>query len=50
MRGEGAGLNRAFNPKSWPKERLIALLGPLSVTAEAHREHLQQVVDTLQIP
>jgi hypothetical protein len=48
MRGEGAGLSRAFNPKSWPKERLIALLGPLNVTAEAHREHLQQVVDTLR--
>ena len=48
MWGESAGLSRAFDPRTWPKERLLALLGPLGVTSEAHREHLQQVVDTLR--
>jgi ATP-dependent Clp protease ATP-binding subunit ClpX len=48
MRGEGSGLSRTFNPRTWPKDRLMALLGPLNTAAEAHREHLQQVVDTLR--
>ena len=48
MWGEGAGLSRVFDPRTWPMERLLALLGPLNATTEAHREHLQQVVDTLR--
>lgn len=48
MEGEGAGISRAFDPQTWPKERLLALLSPLNATAEAHRAHLQTVVDTLR--
>jgi hypothetical protein len=48
MAGEGEGPSRAFDPQTWPKERLLALLAPLSAAAEAHREHLQIVVDTLR--
>jgi ATP-dependent protease Clp ATPase subunit len=48
MQGEGAGANPAFDPKTWPKERLIALLAPLNATAEAYREHLQTIVETLR--
>jgi ClpX C4-type zinc finger len=48
MWGEGAGLIRAFDPGTWPKERLLALLGPLSATSEAHRQYLRQVVDALR--
>ena len=48
MQGDGAGMSRAFDPRTWPKERLIALLGPVGATAEAYREHLQIIVDTLR--
>lgn len=48
MRGEGAAPSRVFDPMTWPKERLLALLGPLNATTEVHREHLQQVVTTLR--
>jgi ATP-dependent Clp protease ATP-binding subunit ClpX len=48
MSGEGPGLERSFDPKTWPKDRLLALLGPLNATSEAHRQHLQQVVDCLR--
>jgi hypothetical protein len=48
MWGEGEGISRAFDPTTWPKDRLLALLGPLNATSKAHREHLQQVVDTLR--
>lgn len=48
MRGEGPGPERHFDPSGWPKERLLALLAPLNATSEAHRQHLQQVVDTLR--
>jgi ATP-dependent protease Clp ATPase subunit len=47
MQGE-IGLNRAFDPKTWPKERLLALLGPLNATADSYREHLQTIVETLR--
>lgn len=48
MQGQGAAPSRTFDPKTWPKERLLALLAPLNATTEAHREHLQLVVDTLR--
>lgn len=48
MQGDDPGLSRAFDPKMWPKERLLALLGPLNKTADAYREHLQTVVETLR--
>jgi ATP-dependent Clp protease ATP-binding subunit ClpX len=48
MHGDGPGVSRAFDPKTWPKERLLALLGPMSATAEAYRDHLQTVVETLR--
>jgi ATP-dependent protease Clp ATPase subunit len=48
MQGEGAGVSRAFDPKSWPKERLLALLAPVNAATEAHRKHLQTIVETLR--
>jgi len=48
MSGEGPGLDRSFDPKTWPKERLLDLLGPLNATSDVHRQHLQQVVDRLR--
>jgi ATP-dependent Clp protease ATP-binding subunit ClpX len=48
MSGEGAGQSRSFDPKTWPKERLMALLGPLNATSELHRGHLQEVVEALR--
>jgi hypothetical protein len=48
MHGEGAGLSRAFDPKTWPKERLLAALKPVSATADAYRDHLQAIVDALR--
>lgn len=48
MQGDDPGLNRAFDPTTWPKERLLALLGPLNKTADDYREHLQTVVETLR--
>jgi hypothetical protein len=48
MDGEGAGVSRAFDPKSWPKERLLALLAPVNATVEGYREHLQIIVETLR--
>jgi hypothetical protein len=48
MQGEGAGVSRAFDPRTWPEQRLLALLGPVSATADAYREHLQAIVDTLR--
>ena len=47
MQGEGAGL-RAFDPATWPKERLLAVLKPVDAAANASREHLQEIVDTLR--
>lgn len=48
MAGEGGALLRAFDPQTWPVERLVALLGPVNATADAHRQHLQQIVDELR--
>ncbi|MGA7713199.1 MAG: ClpX C4-type zinc finger protein [Rhizomicrobium sp.] len=48
MRGEGAGVSRSFDPKTWPKDRLLALLKPVNATADAYREHLQTIVETLR--
>ena len=48
MQGDDPGLSRAFDPRTWPKERLLALLGPLNKTADDYREHLQTVVETLR--
>ncbi len=48
MQGEGAGVSRAFDPRTWPKERLLKLLGPVGGTADAYRQHLQTIVDTLR--
>jgi hypothetical protein len=47
MQGDG-GASRAFEPKDWPKERLLALLAPVNATAEAHRNHLRTIVETLR--
>ena len=48
MHGEGVGPARVFDAQTWPKERLLELLGPVNATADAHREHLQSIVDTLR--
>ncbi|MGD0105245.1 MAG: ClpX C4-type zinc finger protein [Rhodopila sp.] len=48
MQGEGPGVSRAFDPKTWPQERLLSLLGPVNATADAYREHLQTIVETLR--
>ena len=45
---EGETVARDFAPVGWPTERLLALLGPLNVTLEAHREHLGDVVGELR--
>jgi hypothetical protein len=48
MHGEAAGVSRTFDPRTWPKERLIARLAPVNATAEANRQHLRQIVNTLR--
>ena len=48
MAGDTPGMARGFDPANWPTERLLALVEPLSATAEAHRNHLQSVVDNLR--
>jgi hypothetical protein len=48
MAGEAPGADRAFDPATWPTERLTALLKPLDQTAEGHRAHLQAIVDNLR--
>ena len=48
MHGDGDGPGRAFDPATWPKERLVALLAPVNATVEAHREHLQAIVESLR--
>jgi len=47
MEGDIA-LAREFDPAAWPTERLLGVLGPLNATAEAHRNHLANVVDVLR--
>jgi ATP-dependent Clp protease ATP-binding subunit ClpX len=44
----GVSAPRDFDPKTWPKERLLDVLGPLSANAELHRAHLQIVVEQLR--
>ena len=48
MDGAGAGMKRRFDPSSWPTERLLAILAPVSATLEAYREHLHDIVDALR--
>ncbi len=48
MHSDGAGVSRAFDPTTWPKERLIAVLKPVSATADGYRDHLQTIVDALR--
>lgn len=48
MHGDGPGAAQAFDVKTWPKERLLALLAPVDATADAYREHLQAIVETLR--
>jgi len=47
MSGDAA-LPREFEPASWPTERLLQALAPLAATADAHRKHLGEIVDTLR--
>ena len=48
MAGGAPGINRAFDPATWPTERLLALIQPLNMTADGHRNHLQSIVDNLR--
>jgi ATP-dependent Clp protease ATP-binding subunit ClpX len=48
MAGGTAGPARDFDPRTWPTERLLALLAPVNATVEAHRAHLQGIVETLR--
>jgi ATP-dependent protease Clp ATPase subunit len=48
MHGDGPATPRAFDPTTWPKDRLLALLAPVNATAETHRQHLQTIVETLR--
>ena len=48
MAGDGAGPPRAFDPATWPTDRLLALLAPVNGALEAHRAHLQEIVDQLR--
>jgi len=48
MTGEQPGPSRHFDPKTWPTDRLLALLPVANATVESHREHLQGIVDTLR--
>jgi transcriptional regulator with PAS, ATPase and Fis domain len=48
MHGEDTALSRSFNPKTWPKERLLDLLRPVNTATESYRAHLQQIVETLR--
>ncbi len=48
MSGDGDGPPRAFDARAWPKERLLALLAPVNAAADAHRRHLQTIVEVLR--
>ncbi|PZR84447.1 MAG: hypothetical protein DI537_33035, partial [Stutzerimonas stutzeri] len=37
-----------FDPATWPTSRLLDLLAPVNATVEAHRSHLQAIVDNLR--
>lgn len=47
MEGD-VSLARGFDPKTWPTERLLSVLAPLNRAVEAHRAHLQDIVDVLR--
>ncbi len=38
----------AFDPETWPTERLLGALKALDATAESYREHLARAVDALR--
>lgn len=38
----------AFDPATWPTERLIDALGALDATVESYKSHLSQAVDALR--
>ena len=42
-------MKRRFDPRSWPTERLLAILAPVSATLETYREHLHSIVDALRM-
>jgi ATP-dependent Clp protease ATP-binding subunit ClpX len=44
----GTAPARDFDPANWPTDRLLALLAPVNATVEAHRQHLNRIVDTLR--
>jgi hypothetical protein len=49
MDGEGsAGMRRRLDPTTWPTERLIETLAPVSSTLDAYREHLHAIVEALR--
>jgi ATP-dependent Clp protease ATP-binding subunit ClpX len=48
MAGDGEALEPHFDATLWPKERLLALLQPVNGAAELHRQHLQDIVETLR--
>lgn len=48
MEAKAPHLSSVFDATLWPKDRLLALLGPVNSAAEAHRQHLQQIVETLR--
>jgi hypothetical protein len=49
MEGDAsAGMRRRFDPASWPTDRLIDTLAPVSRTLETYREHLHNMVDALR--
>jgi hypothetical protein len=44
----GEATTTPFDPTSWPHERLLALLRPVDATIDAHRRHLQTIVEILR--
>lgn len=48
MQGDDAGPSRSFDPKTWPKERLLDVLAPVDAATEQYRAHLQDIVEALR--
>ena len=48
MQGEADGFSRSFDPKTWPPDRLLALLAPVNSTIDSYRAHLQDIVGALR--
>jgi hypothetical protein len=48
MGGGDISVSRAFDPRHWPTDRLLAMLAPMNAAAEGYRGQLQQMVDTLR--